>query len=51
MPPFRDLRLRAELSQREMGELLDVSQRSISQFELGARTIPPYVAENLRVRF
>ena len=37
---IQDLRTDADLSQRELSEILHISQRSYSQYETGSRNIP-----------
>ena len=46
---IQDLRTDADLSQRELSEILHISQRSYSHYETGSRNIPiemAYVAES-----
>ena len=37
---IQDLRTDADLSQRELSEILHISQRSYSHYETGSRNIP-----------
>ena len=37
---IRDLRTDADLSQRQLSEILHISQRSYSHYETGSRNIP-----------
>ena len=37
---IQDLRTDADLSQRELSEILHISQRSYSHYETGSRSIP-----------
>lgn len=37
---LQDLRIDSDLSQRQLGEILNVSQRSYSHYETGTRAIP-----------
>ncbi|MCI5903320.1 MAG: helix-turn-helix domain-containing protein [Blautia sp.] len=37
---IQDLRTDADLSQKQMGEILHISQRSYSHYETGTRNIP-----------
>ena len=37
---IQDLRTDADLSQRELSEILHISQRSFSHYETGSRNIP-----------
>ena len=37
---IQDLRTDAEMSQRELSEILHISQRSYSHYETGSRNIP-----------
>ena len=37
---IQDLRTDADLSQRQLSEILHISQRSYSQYETGSRNIP-----------
>lgn len=37
---IQDLRVDSDLSQKEIGEILHVSQRSYSHYETGSRSIP-----------
>lgn len=37
---IQDLRVDSDLSQKEIGEILHVSQRSYSHYETGSRNIP-----------
>lgn len=40
---IKDLREDADMSQRQIAELLNCSQQTYSNYETGARTIPPEV--------
>ncbi len=42
-PHIRDLREDADLTQRQVAEMLHVSQATYSRYESGAATIPPEV--------
>ena len=44
---IRDLREDADLSQNEMGKLINLSQRTYAYYESGQRTIPPEVLIDL----
>ena len=37
---IQDLRIDSDLSQKEIGEILHISQRSYSHYETGSRNIP-----------
>lgn len=37
---IQDLRIDSDLSQKKIGEILHISQRSYSHYETGARNIP-----------
>ena len=37
---IQDLRVDSDLSQRQLGEILPISQRSYSHYETGSRNIP-----------
>lgn len=37
---IQDLRVDSDLSQRQLGEILHISQRSYSHYETGSRNIP-----------
>lgn len=37
---IQDLRIDADLSQKKLGEILNISQRSYSHYETGSRNIP-----------
>lgn len=37
---IQDLRIDADMSQRELSEILHISQRSYSHYETGSRNIP-----------
>ena len=37
---IQDLRIDADLSQKKIGEILHISQRSYSHYETGSRNIP-----------
>ena len=37
---IRDLRIDSDLSQKKIGEILHISQRSYSHYETGSRNIP-----------
>ena len=37
---IQDLRVDSDLSQRQLGEILHISQRSYSHYETGSRGIP-----------
>lgn len=37
---IQDLRVDSDLSQRQLGEILHISQRSYSHYETGSRDIP-----------
>lgn len=37
---IQDLRVDSDLSQRELGEILHISQRTYSHYETGSRSIP-----------
>lgn len=37
---IQDLRVDSDLSQRQLGEILHISQRSYSHYEIGSRGIP-----------
>ena len=37
---IQDLRIDSDLSQKKIGEILHISQRSYSHYETGSRTIP-----------
>ena len=37
---IQDLRIDSELSQKKIGEILHISQRSYSHYETGSRNIP-----------
>ena len=37
---IQDLRIDSDLSQKKIGEILDISQRSYSHYETGSRNIP-----------
>lgn len=37
---IQDLRVDSDLSQRQLGEILHISQRSYSHYETGSRVIP-----------
>ena len=38
--PIQDLRTDADLSQKQLSEILHISQRSYSHYETGSRNIP-----------
>ena len=40
---IKDLREDADLTQREIGEIINVPQRTYSYYENGGRMIPPHV--------
>ena len=44
---IKDLREDADLSQRQMAEKLNCSQQTYSNYETGARTIPPEILVQL----
>lgn len=39
-PRIQDMRVDADLSQKQLGEILHISQRSYSHYETGTRNIP-----------
>ena len=39
-PRIQDMRVDSDLSQKQMGEILHISQRSYSHYETGTRNIP-----------
>ena len=39
-PRIQDMRIDADLSQRKLGEILHISQRTYSHYETGSRNIP-----------
>ena len=39
-PRIQDMRIDADLSQKELGEILHISQRAYSYYETGSRCIP-----------
>ena len=39
-PRIQDMRIDADLSQKELGEILHISQRTYSHYETGSRNIP-----------
>ena len=39
-PRIQDLRIDSDLSQKKIGEILHISQRSYSHYETGSRNIP-----------
>lgn len=44
---IKDLREDSDLSQRQVAEMLNCSQQAYSNYETGARTIPPEVLAQL----
>ncbi|MBQ8306381.1 MAG: helix-turn-helix transcriptional regulator [Blautia sp.] len=39
-PRIQDMRMEASLSQKQLSEILEISQRSYSHYETGTRNIP-----------
>lgn len=39
-PRLQDMRLEQNLSQRQLGEILHISQRTYSHYEFGSRHVP-----------
>ena len=46
---IQDLRIDSDLSQKKIGEILHISQRSYSHYETGSRNIPIEI-ENVNIK-